>query len=167
MRKVLTRSTLVLIFILVVSFALFRTGHQRHLEQALDLSLPRGEITSYLDTHSGFHGDGDVYAIMQLNQRQGSTFAAKLSQREGWHSGAVSETLSLALYGGERDGVTYGPCGKDLPQVQDGFWYFQDRSGEGSSPYSDRDLLSRSAQNFTFALYNPEDSTLYFYELDT
>lgn len=161
------RSILVLILIAAVSFALFHTSRQRYLEQALDLRLPRGEITSYLDTHGGFHGDGDTYAVMQLNEEQGSAFAAKAAQQDGWHRGAVSEPLSLVLYGGERDGVCYGRCGHDLPQTDRGLWYFRDRSDESQAPYSDQALLTRSAQNFTFALYDPQGCTLYVYQLDT
>lgn len=154
-----------LVFLVVISVTTFQSRDQRKLEQVMGFPPDKESILVYQDTHRGFHGDGEVYAEVQVSQWDNILMTSGFV--EGWHSGPVSENLSLALYGGERDGVTYGPCGKDLPQKEDGFWYFQDRASEARDPYSDRDLLDRSAQNFTFALYNPGDSTLYFYELDT
>ena len=154
-----------LVFLVAISVTHVQTRDQRKLEQVMGFPPDKENILVYQDTHRGFHGDGEVYAEVRVSQWDDILMTKGIV--EGWHSGSVSETLSLVLYGGERDGVTYGPCGKDLPQIQDGFWYFQDRASEARDPYSDRDLLDRSAQNYTFALYDPGSNILYFYQLNT
>ena len=52
------------------------------------------------------------------------------------------------------------------PQVEQGYYSFRDRYAE-QYPDDTHPLLQRFSYNYTAALYDTENSTLYYYELDT
>ena len=54
-----------------------------------------------------------------------------------------------------------------VPQVESGYYFFQDRHREAEDPGDPSNLFSRNAYNFTAALYDAGSETLYYYELDT
>lgn len=129
----------------------------RIVEKALELNLDGAQVLLAEDTHSGFHGDGETRIILALDDAT-SAVESIVSQWPAFPAGEPLDTIFL-----ERSGL-----GEDLffPQVEQGYYSFRDRYAE-QYPDDTRPLLQRFSYNYTAALYDTENSTLYYYELDT
>ena len=104
----------------------------------------------------------------------GTDQAPALSQEAGWYATPLPEELEAVWYGltretdqGEESVGPYLPEGVSVPQVESGYYFFQDRHREAEDPGDPSNLFSRNAYNFTAALYDAGSETLYYYELDT
>ena len=75
----------------------------------------------------------------------------------------------------EEDGMMYsrGPLAADedrtplFPTVENGYYFFLDRSDESRNQRSTEGLWNRYSFNFTAALYDTDRGALYYYALDT
>ena len=118
------------------------------------------------DTHGGFRGDGDYYLILDCS----GNVEAALNIIEDWKPLPLSENLELLLYGGVKDGVSYGYnlCEKaHIPIIQNGYYRFEDRNSEAENVEDDSELLSRGSFNFSLALYDSDTNLFYYFEFDT
>jgi len=165
----------VLIRIFVLSL-LFLSGcsigsdHEAYMAEQIDLTIPAAENVSYTDGHGGFLGDGETFGKIEFSAANGTEFVSAIEHSEEWNTMPLPENLSLVMYGGERGGTTYGYDFAeewDIPVIENGYWFFDDRHSESSAPRSDMDLLDRASFNFTLAVYDMDTNTLYYYELDT
>lgn len=128
--------------------------------------MPASLSGSYQDSHGGFHGDGLAFGQIVFSAADGADIAAMLSSRESWQPFPISENLTALLYGDvERQSILTDTG--ILPEIQEGYWYFYDRFPQSTDRSSDRELLSRAAYNFTAALYDVQQYTLYYIEFDT
>ena len=146
-------------------------GTLGELSTALGTDLAQGTVLEEWDDHGGFHGDGARWVELSLS---GADPAPVFSQEAGWHATPLPEELEAVWYGvtrqtdqGEVSEGPYLPEGVSVPQVEEGYWFFQDRHGEAEDPGDPSDLFSRYSYNFTAALYDAAGETLYYYELDT
>lgn len=128
----------------------------KEVSQALDLSLPEGDVITDIDTHGGFHGDGESCIVLAFAPENGETLAEELAGRTDWQalplddlSATVMESILSLL---EDEGLDY-----TIP-AQGWYWY-QDRSPAGHS--LDFPL------NCTIAVYDPQSWQLVYFELDT
>ena len=129
------------------------------------------EITEFTvveekDTHGGFLGDGCYYLILDCSQNRSQ--AHKVINE--WEELPLSENLDLAMYGGERNGVTYGLNFAEVahwPTINNGVYKFIDRHSESVNEADDTNLLSRYSFNFSIAVYDLDTDTLYYFEMDT
>ena len=55
----------------------------------------------------------------------------------------------------------------EIPQIENGYYYFYDRHDEATDPYDDSEFLARFSFNFTLAIYDSDTNTLYLCEYDT
>lgn len=127
----------------------------KEVSQALDLSLPEGDIITDIDTHGGFHGDGTSCLTLAFTRENGDALAEELAGRSDWMAlpmeaptAAVLESIRSLLEG---DGLDY-----TLP-TQGWYWYL-DRSPEGHS--------QTFPLNCTIAIYDPQSCQLAYFELD-
>lgn len=123
-------------------------------------------ITEEADTHGGFHGDGSYYLIMDCSNNREKA----LEIVSDWNELPLSENLSLIMYGGEKDGMTY--CYNlaeeaNMPEVENGYYYFYDRHSAGTDSSNDSNLFARSSFNFSFAVYDSDTDKMYYFEYDT
>ena len=56
---------------------------------------------------------------------------------------------------------------EQLPQIQNGYYYFVDRQAESEMQHSDAQIMERASLNFSIALYDVDTDTLYYIEVDT
>ena len=61
-------------------------------------------VVAEQDTHGGFHGDGSYYLILDCS----SNTETALELVSSWNALPLSENLDLIMFGGEKDGMTYG-----------------------------------------------------------
>ena len=118
------------------------------------------------DTHGGFHGDGDYYLILDCSGK--TEQAAELI--ENWSPLPLTENLQLIMYGGEKNGVSYGYNLAEeahWPIITNGVYKFVDRHSEAVDKSDDTKLFSRYSYNFSVAVYDLDTNTLYYFEFDT
>ena len=146
-------------------------GTLGELSTTLGIDLAQGTVQEAWDDHGGFHGDGARWVVISL---AGTDQAPAFSQEAGWHATPLPEELEAVWYGltretdqGEESVGPYLPEGVSVPQVESGYYFFQDRHREAEDPGDPSNLFSRNAYNFTAALYAAGSETLYYYELDT
>ena len=119
-----------------------------------------------MDTHGGFVGDGSYYLILDCSDNTEDA----LSIVADWNELPLSENLNLIMYGGEKDGKTYGYDLSEeahMPVIENGYYYFEDRHSEAKDVSDDSELFSRASYNFSLAVYDSETNRLYYFEFDT
>ena len=157
----------------VIAMMAMPSGCQSYedISMILGADVSAAKVVSEMDTHSGFHGDGEKYMEFQFKD---DTFENTIKEDNTWHSLPLQDDVITALfYGLEMDGAVYGPYlwseqGEPLmPNVENGYYLFYDRHPESSVPFNSTGVLERSSLNFTAALYDADAEILYYVELDT
>ena len=123
-------------------------------------------VVEELDTHGGFRGDGSYYLILDCSNNKEKA----LKKVEDWNKLPLSENLNLIMYGGEKDGVTYGyELAKEahIPKIENGYYIFEDRSSESTDSADDTELFDRYSFNFSIAIYDSDTNKMYYFEFDT
>ena len=165
------------IFCLLMSFILVFcfsgcSGTDSKLEKHLELDFPDITEISEKDTHGGFHGDGELFIKIKFKDN------SLEEQLKEWKQFPLTENLEKAVYGcteniGEDEEITFASLFSDengiskIPQIENGYYYFYDRYSESTDPEDDSELFSRYSWNFSLAIYDCDNSTLYYMELDT
>ena len=111
----------------------------------------------YMNSHGGFHGDGDTFAELYFAAEDGEG-VERLLEDSGWLP--LPATGAAASYMGDSppgaicsmDGV--GPV---MPDAQNGWWRFADTT-PGDYGY---------IANFVLWVYDADAGTLYYWECDT
>ena len=128
----------------------------KEVSQALDLSLPEGDIIVDIDTHGGFHGDGESCIVLAFAPENGEALAEELAARSDWQALPLDELSTNVLDSIcsllEDDGLSYA-----IPEQ--GWYWYQDRSPDGHS--------REFPLNCTIAIYDPQSFQLAYFELDT
>lgn len=156
-----------------------------NLSTVLGVDLSDGTISQSTDSHGGFHGDGITFIKMTFADNKASLLAQEIEKATMWNKLPLTDNLSTAVYGKESEteshrGLVIDDEGNRLiPKVNNGYYFFYDRSSESKDPKDpkdskdpkdpkdDTDLFNRYSYNFTIALYDTDTQTLYYYELDT
>lgn len=123
-------------------------------------------VVEELDTHGGFNGDGAYYLILDCSSNREKA----LKTAESWNRLPLSENLELMMYGGTKDGVTYGyELAKEahMPEVENGYYMFEDRHSESTDSADDSALFDRYSYNFSIAVYDCDTDRMYYFEFDT
>ena len=176
--RLFCRSALFLSLLLL--FALVFTGCSDQTtegtsEEILELDLQGCTVATNTDTHGGFHGDGETVVI--LTWEDSSAVEKQIAQSSVWNSLPLNDDLQSVFYGTtwEEDGMMYsrGPLAADedrtplFPTVENGYYFFLDRSDGSRNQRSTEGLWNRYSFNFTAALYDADRGALYYYALDT
>lgn len=123
-------------------------------------------VVDEADTHGGFHGDGSYYLILDCSENREKA----LENVKGWKELPLSKNLNIIMYGGEKDGMTYGYNLAEeakIPEIKNGYYYFFDRHSESTDASDDTNLLARASFNFTLAIYDSDTDRMYYFEFDT
>ncbi|MBQ2663259.1 MAG: hypothetical protein IJH36_10765 [Clostridia bacterium] len=118
------------------------------------------------DNHGGFHGDGEAYRIFDCSKNRDKA----LEVVSLWEPLPLSENLELIMYGGERNGRSYGLTLANkahMPKIEHGFYKFYDRHSEARDRDSDSELFNRYSYNFSLAVYDTDTDRLYYFVFDT
>jgi hypothetical protein len=121
------------------------------------VDLTSGTLVSCEDTHGGFHGDGDLFAVISFSD---DSVCEEMEQKEGWKELPLSQNLGTFVYQPYDENFS-------IPEIENGYYYFYDRNTKSTDPYDDSELLDRYSYNFTFAIYDMDSHTLYWCEIDT
>ena len=169
MKKILSFIFLISLFIFTTSCSLFteQTNLELLSSKLNNLDVTNGEILYFNDTHGGFLGDGECYAEVKFPNNSVSDII-----KNEWQKLPLTNNLNTVIYGGEVE-TEFGPgtvlsfVDDKIPEVKNGYYYFEDRHSDSTNKKDDTDILSRYSYNFTVAIYDLDTHTLYFYALDT
>lgn len=155
------KKTVAIIIVAVMVISIVGCGKNSSLKNLLDgcgIDLTGGKVISEEDNHGGFHGDG--FSLLVADYSEDASVSDEFSASEYWHQLPLSENLNTFFYQPYDDDL-------EIPQIENGYYYFYDRHDEAIDPYDDSELLTRYSFNFTFAIYDLETNTLYLCKYDT
>lgn len=135
-----------------------------------NIRLGSPEILYNLDTHGGFHGDGDWLAVLRY---QDDSLLRTIEGSKEWKPlplpialEGISGLLPSVSGEAENDSISK----EALLSAEHGYYFFLDRwrGKENVNPKDENNmLLHRFSYNFTLAVYDEDSATLWIMETDT
>ena len=116
------------------------------------------------NTHGGFHGDGEYFSKIKCDSIEEEELSDK------WKKYPLSDELDMAT---NMDQCDSNDCKSiyekyNIPKnISTAFYYFKDRHPDARNEYSDVNVNNRASYNYTIAILDVDNSTIYYYELDT
>ena len=149
--------------LLLLVLVLLISGCSNNILKSIELENNSCKIIKEKDTHGGFNGDGDYFALIKCSNID----YKKLSNN--WHELPISDTLKKVL---EIERCDDKNCKNiydrySIPKLKKGYYYFIDRHPEAKDIYSEKEVDNRASYNFTIAILDPIKDNIYYYELDT
>lgn len=170
MKKLVMISCLMIVYLLTGCENSDTTTTSKHISDSIGIKLPTNAKIEYNDSHGGLHGDGLFYAKVKFINNEEEDLIKDILSTKGWNNTPIDETLSLMLYGGEKDGISYGYNLAEqagIPKVSSGYWKFIDRYDGAVNSSDTSELMNRNSFNFTVAIFDEDTNVLYFFEFDT
>lgn len=167
MKRILVIGTLLLT--IIISGCSIETN-QDYIEKQINIEIPDVLNIEYMDDHGGFHGDGEKFAKIVFDNKNGLDILSQIEKSNRWNKLPLTENLNLIMYGGVKDNIEYSynlAEKSEIPEIKNGYWYFIDRHSESLHPEKDNELFDRHSFNFTIAMYDTNNNTLYYFEFDT
>lgn len=135
------------------------------ISAAVGIEFPASaQILSGSDDHGAFQGDGRAWYEVDT---AGTAFDPLPTD---WKPLPLSGDAESAFYGSsaivgdiKRTILPALPKGAKLPEVKNGFWFFDDHCGDECSAFDE----SRLSLSFTAALYDADTETLYYLDVDS
>lgn len=119
------------------------------------IDVTGGKQIISIDTHGGFHGDGDSLFAYEYSD---SSLKTAMEASSLWKKLPLSSGLSAVL-----DTST----GHEIPSVTNGYYFFYDRHSASTDPFDATGLWNRPSINCTLAIYDADKDILYIYIMDT
>jgi len=120
------------------------------IEKRTGVDVSSCKIVTDVDTHGGFHGDGDHYIEVDCSKKADRISAAV----EEWKSLPMTENIGRMVSG-------------VFPTVENGKYLFIDRHDQATDPHDDSELFDRHSFNFIVAVYDEDNCMFYYYGFDT
>ena len=170
------------LFLLIVLYIPFMTtgcslsqlcNSRDDIADTLGIDLSSSTILQSMDSHGGFHGDGDTYIKMAFPDDESKVLVEGIENNKGWKKLPLTDNLYIAVYGEKSESGMFGPLVKDengdryFPWISNGYYFFLDRHSESTDEKDDTELFNRMSFNFTIAIYDIDNNTLHYYKLDT
>lgn len=124
------------------------------ISHTLGAEISQGQVLEHWDDHGGFHGDGSTFVKIKA--------AVQIPESKFWHPLPAPENIAKALSFCKDDNGL-----REIPEVENGFWFFRDRHTQSMDPASCAAIHQRGSWNFTLAVYDTDTGTLYYFEFDT
>lgn len=154
---------LIFMFLIISIYLILNTTY---LQREFNINPKNFIVIDKNDTHGGFHGDGTYHIALDCSKKKEKV----LKIVNEWSELPLSENLQLIMYGGEKDGMTYGyniAKETNIPIIANGYYCFLDRHSDTVDKYSDIDLFDRYSYNFSLAIYDTDTDILYYIRQDT
>ena len=141
------------------------------ITNTVGIELKNAEYATRIDTHDGFHGDGNTIVTVTVPNE---SVLAQIQSNPTWHSLPLSENLTALVYGIKDGNASVGPYitvddsrTPAVPEITNGYYFFLDRHSQSTDPHDDANVLSRASFNLTIAIYDCDTEILYYLEFDT
>ena len=158
------------VFLLVTLVSSCGPNVRGEIKAQTGLELGGETEVTYKNSHGGFLGDGATAVTVKF--RDGA-LKEQIEKDDRWHALPMSQNVSVALYGGTATtGAEWSSVVRDLsefemPEIENGYWFFRDRHPESSDNYDDAELFSRVSFNFVISVYDADLNVLYYFKIDT
>lgn len=134
-----------------------------NISDNIDLNIRNCKIESEIDNHSGLLGDGEYFAKIICGDKEDNEITST------WEKLPLSEELQKAMdlkkCNDETCKDTFDEYG--IPKLEKGYYNFLDRRMGVRNKKSDQELNDKNSYNFSVAIYDSNNKTIYYYELDT
>ena len=117
---------------------------------ALDLDTSMAQEVVYTDDHGGWLGDGLTHIVLTFPE---GGLQGQLQRDSQWSFLPMDGTTRALLSHVD---------GEELAEIPQGYFRLIDRHSDTQTP-----ILSRNSYNFTLAVYDAQQRTLHYFELDT
>ena len=143
-----------------------------NMSQTLQVALAQGTMIENVDTHGGFHGDGQSLAVWKFDD---NSALEQILTDSDWKELPMTDNLKALLYGVVYDtGLSIteiGPCvdfsEEQLPRFRTVIIILWIARLNQKCMHSDAQIMERASLNFSIALYDVDTDTLYYIEVDT
>ncbi len=141
------------------------------ISKTIGIDLAKAEYATRIDTHGGFHGDGNTIVTIPIPSE---SVLEQIQCNSNWHSLPLSENLSAVVYGITEGNFSIGPYitvddtrDPAVPEITNGYYFFLDRHSQSTEAHDDTNVLSRASFDLTIAIYDCDNEMLYYLEFDT
>lgn len=166
MKNKILLSIFIILIPIFLCLSVYLIINTTYLQKEFGISEKGFVIVAEQDTHGGFHGDGTYSIVLDCSDKKTNIY----KKIDDWRPLPLSENLQLIMYGGVRDGMTYGynlAQDNNIPIITNGYYCFLDRHSRAVDKYSDNELFNRHSFNFSLAIYDTDTDTLYYIREDT
>lgn len=129
---------------------------RRYVHDHIGVDTTGAAAVKAFDTHGGFHGDGET--VIGLVLAEGAE--TSVTENERFLPLPLDGELETVMYGGKGCGYEFAK-NHGIPLPENGYYYFKNRQEGGGS------LLTAYSFNFTYAVFDSDANTLWYYEIDT
>lgn len=141
------------------------------ISETVGIDLSSAAYATRIDTHGGFHGDGNTIVTMSVSS---DSALAQIQGNSAWQSLPLTENLTAIVYGITEGNSSVGPyitvddsSTPAVPEITNGYYFLLDRHSQSTDPHDDTNVLTRTSFNLTIAIYDCDTEILYYLELDT
>lgn len=121
-----------------------------------------------IDTHNGFHGNGDYFAKIKVSKDDFDILYKKALNSKQWKSLPIEDKIAIPLlYGGDYNNISYGTLGngKKIPKnIKHGLYYYKNKYKE---MYPDDKDNYDIPFNYIISVLDKDNSLIYIYEFDS
>lgn len=151
----------ILLFVFISGCTL--NSKMEYIGKIIEINADNCKIKNEIDTHGGFLGDGDYFAKIICTEQEDSEIRSK------WKELPLSEELQKVMDMKQCDnrGCLNVYEKYNIPNIENGFYYFFDRHSDAKNKTNDEELNVRSSYNFSVGIYDGNNKMIYYYELDT
>lgn len=150
---------IIMVLIMIIMYILYDFSVYGEIRRELKINVKSCDIIKSKDTHGGFHGDGQLFAVFDCSKDSNKI----IEQMKEWDLLPINDDYLKKLFDGIKTNDLYVNEMKeyDILNLQNGYYYFK-----GINPYV-WDDGSKEYFNERIAIYDLDTNILYFYESDT
>ncbi|MBR2744034.1 MAG: hypothetical protein IKE01_01885 [Clostridia bacterium] len=126
----------------------------------LEIKIPLTAKISCVDSHGGFHMDGETKAEVYFNEKQAQKFVQKIKDNGYWNKLPMNETLQKYINRPPEEEMS-------IPIINKGYWYLIDRNNMAANKHESDEIFDRVSRNYTVAIYDTDSNKLYYFREDT
>lgn len=136
---------------------------KKELSKTLEVDISKCSFENESKRINGFVADSEYFAILNC-----SKFDAE-SLTDNWKKlplpSELTEVLEMARCDSDKCLSVIEEY--NIPEVENGYYFFKDRHSHAEDKYSTIPLNDRDSYNFSLGIYDLDNKMLYYYELDT
>lgn len=126
------------------------------VEKLGEISFPAGELTRYSDERDGFHGDGVIRITVRYPD---NSIAEKMRGSSYWHQ--LPMDTKLRAYFIEGNSI----ISEKIP-AETGYYFYATRGFGKYDVYQKDEEIIFAEEDYIFAVYDTETSTLYYWNVN-
>ena len=131
------------------------------VKQELMLNTEKSTVILYKDTHSGIHGDGHTSIVLQFED---NFVLDRIKTDPAWKKYPLDDTMKALI-----DSVSTimdedfsEEQNLQASRIENGYYTLIDRQEK-----QEKSILERHSYNYTMAIYDTVNHTLFYFALDT